>query len=269
VTAHSAPSIREAVIACAVALLLLAVSTTNLNAPGPAREIIEPRTRMQLVRLGSGTFQMGSRPDERDRRDDETLHEVTLSKVVYIGRYEVTQAEWATVMGGNPSAYGPCDGCPVENVDFYKVSEFISNLNAQTTSMRFRLPTEAEWEHACATAPPWWPDPAGGGPGTGRPTRVWEGKGPGVGAFDLRGNVAEWVNDWFGPYPPGPVTDPPGPAAGLRRVVRGGSFLGGAGTSRCAYRSSMSPQDRSPAVGFRVVAEPIVEEGGDRDYLNR
>lgn len=268
-TSRLAPAIRDAAIAGIVTLLLLAVTTTNLNAPGPAREIIEPRTGMPLVRLGSGTFQMGSRPDERDRRDDEAVHDVTLTKVVYLGRYEVTQAEWATVMGGNPSAYGPCDGCPVENVDFYQVSEFISNLNAQTTSMRFRLPTEAEWEHACATVPPWWPDPSGGGAGTGRPTRVWQGKGPGVGAFDLRGNVAEWVNDWYGPYPLEPATDPRGPAAGLRRVVRGGSFRGGAGSDRCAYRASLSPQDRSPAVGFRVVGEPIVEEDRDRDYRNR
>lgn len=246
-------------------LLLLAVTTSNLDAPGPAREVIEPRTRMQLVQLGTGAFQMGSTPDDRDRRDDETRHDVTLTKVVYIGRHEVTQAEWATVMGGNPSANGPCDACPVENVDFYQASEFISNLNAQTTGMRFRLPTEAEWERACASTPPWEPDATA--VGAGRPTRVSPGQGRWPSG--MRGNVGEWVNDWYGPYPEAPVTDPRGPAAGLRRVVRGGSFLGGAGTDRCAHRSSMSPQDRSPAVGFRLVGEPIVEEDGDREPRRR
>ena len=137
----------------------------------------------------------------------------------------------------------------MENVDFYQVSEFISNLNAQTTAMRFRLPTEAEWEYACATGSALVARiPPEARTGTGRPTRVWEGKGPGVGAFDLHGNVAEWVNDWYGPYPLEPATDPRGPAAGLRRVVRGGSFRGGAGqptaariAPRCLPRTGARP----------------------------
>jgi formylglycine-generating enzyme required for sulfatase activity len=267
VTARSAPAIRDAAIVGVGTLLLLAVTTTILVAPGPPRNIIEPRTRIQLVRLDPGTFEMGSPPGDTRRGDDETPHAVTLTRTVYISRYEVTQAEWAMVMGGNPSDYGPCDGCPVENVDFYQVSEFVSNLNAQTTAMRYRLPTEAEWEFACRAgsteATESGADPA---PAAGHPERVGRRQANPLGLFDMHGNVSEWVNDWHAPYGPEPATDPSGPTAGTRRVIRGGSFLDSDAGSRCAARSTLSPPDRRPSVGFRIVGEPIVDEEGDRAY---
>ena len=72
-----------------------------------------------------------------------------LPNVFYLGQYEVTQTEWKQVMGTNPSRFHGCARCPVESVDFYQVNEFLSRLNAGTSAMRYRLPTEAEWEYAC------------------------------------------------------------------------------------------------------------------------
>lgn len=260
-TSRPAPAIRDAAVASVVTLVLLGAATALLDAPGPPFDVIEPVTRMSLVRLDPGTFEMGSRAGEADRRDDEAAHLVTLTKVVYLGRHEVTQAEWATIMGGHPSPDAPCDACPVDRVDFYQVSEFISGLNARSTSMRFRLPTEAEWEYACDALAPPLPEPV---EPAGRPTRVGR-CGPGLtDVCGMHGNVAEWVNDWYGDYPLDPATDPRGPTAGMRRVVRGGSFATGPVGARCAARSSLPPQDSRPSVGFRLVGEPIVEEDGDR-----
>jgi formylglycine-generating enzyme required for sulfatase activity len=285
VTPDSAPAIRDALVAAVVTVLLLAVTTSTLVAPGPPRVIVEPRTGMQLVMVEPGSFEMGSAPGEQGRGDDETRHTVTLTKRFYMGRFEVTQTEWAVVMGGNPSRFHSCARCPVENVDFFKVGEFISNLNAQSTSMRYRLPTEAEWEYACragsdtafstgerltrndanfdARYP--YPGEAPAEPaGTTRrvgsyPPNAW-------GLYDLHGNVWEWTNDWYGPYEAGPQSDPRGAAAGTRRVIRGGSFHFDANSARCALRYSHSPQDKGFSLGFRVVGEPISREHRNRDY---
>jgi formylglycine-generating enzyme required for sulfatase activity len=92
---------------------------------------------------------MGSPATESGRNPDETARTVSIPEGFYIGRHEVTQADWKRVMGTNPSHFKDCERCPVESVDFYQVNEFLSRLNAGTTAMRFRLPTEAEWEYAC------------------------------------------------------------------------------------------------------------------------
>jgi len=88
----------------------------------------------EMVRLPGGSFQMGSPPDEVSRGSDESQHRVTVETFA-IGKYEVTQAEWRGVMGGNPSEFAGCDRCPVENVSWHGVQEFLERLNARSGRM--------------------------------------------------------------------------------------------------------------------------------------
>jgi formylglycine-generating enzyme required for sulfatase activity len=97
----------------------------------------------EMVFVEGGTFQMGSNTGEAH---EKPVHTVTLSSF-NIGKFEVTQAQWRAVMGNNPSDFKGCDNCPVENVNWNYVQEYISKLNIQT-GKNYRLPTEAEWEYA-------------------------------------------------------------------------------------------------------------------------
>jgi formylglycine-generating enzyme required for sulfatase activity len=268
---------------------LIVASAATLRAPGPPESIIEPQTGMVLVAIEPGTFDMGSRPDELGRGDDEVPRRVTLTKRIFMGRFEVTQAEWAIVMRHDPSHFAGCSRCPVENVDFYEVDEFISNLNAQSTFMRYRLPTEAEWEYACRagqTTPfstgiqlsgadanvdarfPYGDGPAG--QSYNRTLPVGRFAPNAWGLFDMHGNVWEWTNDWYGPYDPFSLNDPIGAPPGGRRVIRGGSWHFDVNSARCALRYTHAPQDKGYSLGFRIVAEPA--HGRTRrpdDYRNR
>ena len=257
-----------------VASLAVALFAARLVAPGPADFYIEPGTGMVLLAIRPGSFMMGSPESEPGRNDDEALHRVTISRLFYIGKHEVTQAEWTKVMGSNPSHFGNCERCPVEGVDFYQVNTFLSRLNAGTTSMRFRLPTEAEWEYACraGTSTPY----SVGAQLTTAQANIdgrysadvedgaaYEKTLP-VGTFppnawglnDMHGNVWEWTNDRYGPYIPRQDSDPHGAEIGGERVIRGGSWHFDANSARCGLRYTHPPQDSGPSIGFRVVGEP-------------
>jgi sulfatase modifying factor 1 len=259
----------------AAAAILVAVFADRLVAPGPADFLIEPITGMVLVALRPGSFMMGSNEAESGRNDDEYLHRVTMTQLFYMGQHEVTQAEWARVMRSNPSQFPGCERCPVEQVDFIQVNEFLSRINAGNTAMRFRLPTEAEWEYACragsdtpfstgaelttaqANIDDRYPgaDTEGGAayektlPVGSFPPNKW-------GLYDTHGNVWEWTNDWYGPYMPRQENDPRGPDSGTKKVVRGGSWHSVTDSARCAMRNARSPQEKTSSLGFRVVAEP-------------
>src|SRR3989449_4411490 len=105
----------------------------------------------ELVEIRAGRFVMGSAASETGRNADETPHDVAIGRPFFLGRFEVTQQEWETVMGTNPSHFADCGAtCPVENVSFVDVQQFLEKLNADATSQFvYRLPTEAEWEYAC------------------------------------------------------------------------------------------------------------------------
>jgi len=257
-----------------VAALFVALATARLSAPGPADFYIEPTTGMVLVAIRPGSFMMGSPESEAGRNDDEYSHHVAIPRLFYIGQHEVTQTEWKQVMGSNPSSFAGCERCPVEQVDFYQVNEFISRLNAGANAMRFRLPTEAEWEYACraGTTTPFntgtqlSTDQAnfdGRFPASDREGGASHEKTLSVGQFppnawglyDMHGNVWEWTNDWYGPYEPRKDVDPRGADAGVKRVIRGGSWRVDASSARCALRYTHAPQDRGYSLGFRVVGE--------------
>ena len=263
--------------AVTAAALFIAATGSHLLAPGPPEFYIEPTTGMVLTRIPQGSFVMGSPDSERGRQPDEVPHRVTISRAFYVGRYEVTQSEWQKVMGANPSRFTNCARCPVEQVTFYDAASFLSRLTSSSTWIRFRLPTEAEWEYACradstaayATGAML---PAGSANVNAHPEAVYSpdadgrrtqhvgGSAPNAwGLFDMHGNVAEWTNDFAGPYDPADRIDPKGPATGAMRSIRGGGWDADAANARCAKRAARAPQERGFNLGLRVVGEPIVE----------
>ncbi len=215
----------------------------------------------EMVLIKGGTFQMGN----KEVYAEFPVHNVTVSDF-YLGKYEVTQAQWRWIMGTNPSHFRDCDQCPVEQVSWDDIQGFIKKLNAKT-GKTYRLPTEAEWEYA-----------AGGGNGSrtkwagtnnesslgsyawyssnsGKKTHPVGQKQPNdLGLYDMSGNVWEWCGDWYGEdyYASSPSNNPKGPASGASRVLRGGSWLYAPVHCRVALRNSGGPSSRNNNLGFRL-----------------
>jgi len=250
----------------------------------PLRTMTDAQSGITLVELPAGRFTMGSTTSELGRNADETLHDVEIARPFFIGRYEVTQQEWRTVMGSAPSHFATCGPrCPVENVTFADVQQFIAKLNERVAAgrsndrpLRYRLPTEAEWEYACraGTTGPFstgenvTTDQAnynGRFPyssfATGefrqRPTTVGSFPSNRWGLSDMHGNVWEWTADWYGAYAEDGAAniDPRGPDSGDTRVIRGGSWYFDANSARCGLRYTHAPQDRGFSLGFRLAAD--------------
>ena len=210
-----------------------------------------------MVRISGGTFMMGSDSSEA-KSGERPMHQVTVASF-YMGKYEVTQGQWKSVMGGNPSHFKG-DDLPVEMVSWNDVQGFIQKLN-QMTGLRYRLPTEAEWEYACRAGTTgdrygelssiaWADRPLGQG------TYPVGGKQPNaLGLYDMLGNVWEWCQDWYGAYSAGAQNNPTGAASGSSRVNRGGSWLGDAGSARASFRSGGGPSDRYNHLGFRLARD--------------
>jgi formylglycine-generating enzyme required for sulfatase activity len=217
---------------------------------------------LKLVRIPAGTFMMGSPVSEAGREGDEVQHEVTITKPFYMGIYEVTQAQWKAVMGTNPSVVQG-DGLPVENMIWDDALEFCRKLSART-GRKVRLPTEAEWEYACraGTATAFnigetiSTDRANYG-GNPKKTTLVGSFGPNAwGLHDMHGNVWEWCSDWYGEYPPGPVSDPIGPGNGSNRILRGGTWFDNPGNCRSANRHKGNSGPRKDySDGFRVALD--------------
>ena len=228
---------------------------------------------MKLVLIPEGTFMMGSPESEEGRKENETQHEVTISKDYYLGVYEVTQAQYEKVMGKNPSHFqGAIVGnenadLPVENVSWHDAVEFckkLSDLPEEKKAGRvYRLPTEAQWEYACRAGSKTtysFDDEEGLLPEYGWFNRNSSNRTHTVGLlepnawglYDMHGNVWEWCSDWYDEYPKGAVSDPTGPKQGSIRVYRGGCWYFGAAICRSAIRYGNSPVDRVISIGFRL-----------------
>ena len=230
-----------------------------------------------------GTFMMGSPPKESGRDDDEDQHRVTLTKGFYMQTTEVTQGQWRSVMGNDPSYFESCgDDCPVEQVSWNDAHDFIRKLDHREGVDRYRLPTEAEWEYAARagthTKHSWGDDidcskamygndadssedccvqyvsSRGLSPDSTAPVRSYPGSAWGL--YDMHGNVWEWCEDWRGAYPTDSVTDPAGPPRGSDRVIRGGSWDTAPGGLRSAFRGYNTPDSRHNLIGFRLVRIP-------------
>jgi formylglycine-generating enzyme required for sulfatase activity len=216
---------------------------------------------MRMVRVAAGSFPMGSLPGAPLRQEEEIPHRVTLSRAFRIASTEVTQRQWLALMPQNRSPQQG-DDLPVTSVSWKEAREFCSKLS-QKEGVPYRLPTEAEWEHACRAsgdspggaaelaAVAWYADDSDG---TTHPVGL---KAPNPrGLHDMLGNVAEWTLDVYGPYPRGAEDrDPTGPAAGATRVVRGGSWRSFPPALRCAARTGTPESYQLPHVGLRVVQE--------------
>jgi formylglycine-generating enzyme required for sulfatase activity len=251
-----------------LALLVALVVACN----SPDSTLRHEPSGIELVLIPAGRFTMGSSADTSGRESQETLHQVTISRAFYLGRSEVTQRQWQLVMGTNPSHFQGCDECPVETVTFHDIEAFLGRLN-RDGGVRFRLPTEAEWEYACKASGdrpfgaldslgaadanidgrfPYNAPAAAASKGTlpvaRFPPNAW-------GLSDMSGNVWEWVQDEHCPYPDLAVTDPVGACKSPLRVIRGGSWAFDGNSARCALRYTHRPQDRGYSLGFRIARD--------------
>ncbi|MFP3867351.1 MAG: SUMF1/EgtB/PvdO family nonheme iron enzyme [Desulfobacteraceae bacterium] len=232
---------------------------------------------MGFVLIPAGTFLMGSPETEAGRCDDEIQHEVTISESFYLQMTPVTQGQWLAVMGSSPSSLShPRADLPVTGVSWQDCQEFIKKLHALREGT-YRLPTEAEWEYACRAGSPlalangelitlyceldptldeigWY---CGNSNHFVQP--VAQKRPNAWGLYDMHGNVGEWCQNCYGPYPVEPQTDPTGASSGPDRVIRGSSCFSGAFSSakncRAAARFHAPPisQNRPQGVGFRLV----------------
>ena len=220
---------------------------------------------MEFVLIPAGEFMMGS---TEGKRNETPVHKVRISRPFYLGKHEVTQAQWEVVMGDNPSFFMGVPDRSVEMVSWREVQTFIRKLNAGEGVSLYRLPTEAEWEYAAragtTTAYSFgedanrlseyaWYKSSKSGLGA---HLVGQKKPNPWGLYDMHGNVSEWVQDWYQDYPSEPVTDPTGPTKGAIRVFRGGSWLNDASYCRSAHRDHVAPDFSDRNLGFRVVLLP-------------
>lgn len=233
-----------------------------------------PSINYKMVYISPGTFMMGRPSGEPERDSDERQHKVTLTNGFYMGATEITQSQWKTIMGNNPSQFKG-NNRPVENVSWNDCQEFIRKLNRQEGGNKYRLSTEAEWEYACraGTTTPFYTgncistDQAnynGNYPmpecSKGRyrkktievasfPPNAW-------GLYDMHGNVWEWCQDWFADYPSSHVKNPEGPSSGSYRVNRGGGWNDYARYCRSALRYVSIPGYRLINLGVRLARTP-------------
>ena len=255
-------------------------------APGVKMKMcwIPATTSAEWKRLkGKDTFTMGSPESEEVRRDDERQHEVKLTRGYWMGKYEVTQAEWMAVMGENPSHFAQGGQLPVEQVSWDDCQKFIAGLSqVEEVGWAWTLPSEAQWEYACRGGSDGVFGLADGSgdygvdylsakmanfdgdyPYGGAAKREYRGKTLPVGSFsanawglcDMHGNVWEWIDDWYGPYQGEQAMDSVGPSGGSYRVYRGGGWNDSAAYCRSAVRSRGSPTNRYLGLGFRVVLQ--------------
>jgi formylglycine-generating enzyme required for sulfatase activity len=237
-------------------------------------------TQIEMLLAPPGTFNMGCSASTLNGcvNNENPVHAVTLTNAFYIGRYEVTQAQWTARVGSNPSFFQTASAQvpaaqvpnrPVEKVSWFAIQGFLS-----TTGLR--LPTEAEWEYAyragTTTAFHSTPGfPSGTNSDTqvgniawftltaGLQTRPVGGKAAnGLGLHDMAGNVYEWVNDFYSSsyYASSPSTNPPGPAIGPNRVLRGGSWATDSFYTRSSFRDLVEPGGPYNDLGFRVARNP-------------
>ena len=236
-----------------------------------------------MVFVQGGTFEMGDHFNE-DWYDELPVHSVTLNDF-YIGKYEITQAEYAAMVGSNPaSGYGEGDNYPVYNINWYDAITFcnlksqqdslttcynLSDLSCNFSANGYRLPTEAEWEYAARGGVNWSDDLRYSGcheesdligyawyiSNSDNQTHPVGTKLPNqLNIYDMSGNVYEWCNDWFDYdyYSSSPSNNPTGPENGIMRVVRGGSWNNDANFCRVANRSFTTPSIGTHG-GFHVV----------------
>ena len=233
--------------------------------------------KIELVWIPPGTFRMGSSDSEADRGNDEgPRHQVKVSHGFWMGKYEITQAQWEEVMESNPSSFKDYSH-PVERVSWAACQAFLKKLSSRT-GKAFRLPTEAEWEYACRARTktafhygdslssmqanfngsyPYGKALKGLYIATTMPVGTYRPNS--FGLYDMHGNVWEWCQDWYDEdfYKTIPTNDPSGPSMGKHRVLRGGSLKVSADHCRSANRYGYRPTRRDNDIGFRILCSSL------------
>jgi len=252
-----------------------------ITATGLPWRVRDTGTGIEMLLVPPGTFQMGCSASDQWGcwAGEYPVHSVTMSTAFYMGRYEVTQAQWQARMGSNPAFFSNSNGQagsddrPVEMVSWNDAQGFLM-------SSGMRLPTEAEWEYAyragTTTAYHGWAANPGGTNNDGEVGAIgWyiyntcyaDGCGTravglkaanGFGLQDMLGNVSEFVGDWYGDYEAGPQSNPTGPVSGTQRVIRGGSWFNSTPSFnvRSSFRIGFDPDRRTEFEGFRVARNP-------------
>jgi formylglycine-generating enzyme required for sulfatase activity len=262
------------------AVVTSATLRAAITATGFAWRVRDTATQMEMLLIPPGSFQMGCSASNQYAcfSDESPVHTVTLTNAFYLGRYEVTQAQWQARMGSNPSFWqSPSSDVPADQVPKRPVEQVSRNQIAGAGGFMaqtgMRLPTEAEWEYAYRAGTTtafhgftgylngtnddtlvgsiaWYTS------NSNSQTRPVGGKaGNGFGLHDMAGNVWEWVNDSYGSYSPGAQTNPTGPASGTSRVLRGGSWGNVTFTLRASARFG-SPGGNYYYIGFRAARSP-------------
>lgn len=240
--------------------------------------------RIEMAWVPAGTFMMGSNNGGDNERP---VHKVSVPNGFYIGKYEVTQAQWHSLMGNNPSEFKR-DNLPVETVSWDDALAFVERLNARNDGLIYRLPTEAEWEYACRGGTTgdyagdiedmaWYGNNSGrtkldvaeiyrtdSSPylrimkNGGRTHDVGSKLPNSLGLYDMHGNVAEWCQDWYhDSYNGAPTNGSAWLSGGDQnyRIVRGGSWYYIAALMRSAYRFWIDVGRRVNYIGVRVAAD--------------
>jgi formylglycine-generating enzyme required for sulfatase activity len=243
-----------------------------------------------FVTIKAGTFQMGSPNTEYKRYSDEVLRDITISRDFEIQSTLVTQSQYFRLMGDNPSVFKRREHCknqyvvvagtalcpnnPVDSVSKDDAESFIEKLNSKDSKYFYRLPTEAEWEYSAraGSQTAYWFGNAAAKLGDyawiaensdnmthavhSKPANHW-------GIYDVHGNLAQWVSDYYCKYVTSVQKDPIGcrfrnddDGNYRESVIRGGDWRTGSGgteTGRSANRGTLWPSIRDPQVGFRLV----------------
>jgi formylglycine-generating enzyme required for sulfatase activity len=255
----------ETTVSFSGALVSAAPMTINTKPQKITPQYLESeieRDSGNMIFVQGGTFQMGS----NENNDEKPIHSVTVGDF-YIGKTEVTQAQYQAVMGKNPSNFKG-ENLPVEQVSWSDAVEYCKKLS-QKEGVEYRLPTEAEWEFAARGGNKsrnytysgsdnlndvaWYSLNSGGS------TKAVGGKQPNeLGIFDMTGNVWEWCSDWFYSdyYNNSPSNNPTGPSSGASRVLRSGSWNHYPAYCRITFRGNNNPNFIGYTYGFRVVSVP-------------
>jgi len=276
--AFAAPEIASAQTWCTIlesapnaAVVTDATVRANIVASGFPWRVRDNSSGIEMLLIPGGTFTMG------EEGYATPVHTVTLTSAFYLGKTEVTQAQWQAKMGNNPSYFSGNAKNPVEQVRWNDIAGF-------NTATGLRLPNEAEWEYACRGGTttafhsmPGYPNgtyndsllgniawygsnnsPSGTKPVAGKAANAF-------GMYDMSGNVWEWCNDWYGSYAAGNATDPAGPSSGSSRVLRGGSWNYVSSACRSSSRTYDGPDYRNDHIGFRVARTPAASDFPDTD----
>lgn len=269
-------------------------NTTTTNNSSVTRGTVRKNSiGLELVYIPAGEFMMGSSDAEIDEAvfeakkystsaerswfiNESPKHRVTIKDGFWMGKFEVTQAEWQSVMGDNPSRFADCGGnCPVEQVSWYDIQVFLKRLNDKNDGFEYSLPSEAQWEYAArartttafafgsslnstqANFDGNYPYASTKGNYIDKTVKVGSYQPNAFGLYDMHGNVWEWVQDIYNStYSNLPVDGSANLSVGdsSLRVLRGGSWYDYGDFCRSAVRFRNAPASRYNSFGFRVVA---------------